>query len=338
MTVRWGLLSTSGIGRVAARAIAAADGAGLAAVAGRDADRATAYAAEVGAPVAYGRYEDLLEDTGIDAVYVPLPITLHGEWAIRALEAGKHVLCEKPLTLDPDEATAVFDAAERAERHAIEGFMWRLHPQTLLVRRLLAEGAIGELALVRAALSVSAPAGDIRRTTALGGGALADLGGYCVSAVRLFGGEPSTVRAVRVADPAGTGASHDLRASAVLELEGGVLGLIDVGLDLERRDQLELVGTAGRIVVDDPWLCRYGAVELIRGERSERLPADPDGAFRLTAAGPDNEDAYRIEFEAASSAFAGGAEPVFGRNDAIAQARVLAAARRSAAEGVTVVL
>ncbi|WP_336672102.1 Gfo/Idh/MocA family protein [Tsukamurella sp. USMM236] len=338
MTVRWGLLATSGIGRVAARAIAAAGGAELAAVAGRDTGRAAAYAAEVESPAAYGSYEELLADSGIDAVYVPLPITLHGEWAIRALEAGKHVLCEKPLTLDPDEATAVFDAAERAGRHAIEGFMWRLHPQTLLVRRLLAEGAIGELALVRAALSVSAPAGDIRRTTDLGGGALADLGGYCVSAVRLFGGEPSTVRAVRVADPAGTGAGHDLRASAVLELEGGVLGLIDVGLDLDRRDQLELVGTEGRIVVDDPWLCRFGAVELIRGERAERLPADPGGAFGLTPPGPDNEDAYRIEFEAASAAFAGGAEPAFGRNDAIAQARALAAARRSAAEGVTIVL
>ncbi|MGX9297011.1 Gfo/Idh/MocA family protein [Tsukamurella paurometabola] len=338
MTVRWGLLSTSGIGRVAARAIAAADGAELAAVAGRDADRAAAYAAEVGSPVAYGNYEELLADGGIDAVYVPLPITLHGEWTIRALEAGKHVLCEKPLTLDPDEATAVFDAAERAGRLAIEGFMWRLHPQTRPVRRLLAAGSIGELALVRAALSVSAPAGDIRRTTDLGGGALADLGGYCVSAVRLFGGEPSTVRAVRVADPAGTGAGHDLRASAVLELQDGVVGLIDVGLDLERRDQLELVGTEGRIVVDDPWLCRSGTVDLIRAERSERLPVDPDGAYRLTPPRPDNEDAYRLEFEAASAAFGGRAAPAFGRDDAIAQARALEAARRSAATGVTVVL
>ena len=338
MTVRWGLLSTSGIGRGAARAIAAADGADLAAVAGREPGRAADYAAQVGAPVSYGSYEDLLADADIDAVYVPLPITLHAEWAVRALEAGKHVLCEKPLTLDPEEATAVFDAAERAGRLAIEGFMWRLHPQTLLVRRLLAEGAIGALALVRAALSVSAPAGDIRRTTDLGGGALADLGGYCVSAVRLFGGEPSTVRAVGVADPAGSGAGHDLRASAVLELEDGVLGLIDVGLDLERRDQLELVGTEGRIVVDDPWLCRSGAVEVIRGERAERLPADPGGAFGLTPPGPGIEDAYRFVFEAASAAFAGGAAPAFGRADAVAQARALAAARRSAAERVTVVL
>ncbi|BDH58367.1 Gfo/Idh/MocA family protein [Tsukamurella sp. PLM1] len=337
MTVRWGLLSTSGIGRVAARAIAAADAAVLAAVAGRDSGRAAAYAAEVGAPVAYGTYEELLADAGIDAVYVPLPITLHAQWAIRALEAGKHVLCEKPLTLDPADAVAVFDAAERAGRRAIEGFMWRLHPQTSLVRSLLAQGTIGDLTLVRAALSVSAPVGDIRRTTALGGGALADLGGYCVSAVRLFGGEPSTVRAVRVADPAGTGDGHDLRASAIFELASGAIGLIDVGLDLERRDQLELVGTDGRIVVDDPWLCRFGTVELIRGERSERRPVDPDGAFRLAAAGPDNEDAYRIEFEAASAAFAGAA-PAFGRDDAVAQARALAATRRSAAESVTVAL
>ncbi|WP_019204002.1 Gfo/Idh/MocA family protein [Tsukamurella sp. 1534] len=338
MTVRWGMLATSGIGRVAARAIAAADGAELVAVAGRDPARTAAYAREVGAPSAYGTCEDLLAADDVDAVYVPLPIALHTGWSVRALEAGKHVLCEKPLALDPADVVAAFDAADRAGRLLVEGFMWRLHPQTRLVRRLLNDGAVGDLATVRATLTVSAPEGDIRRTTDLGGGALADLGSYCVSAIRLFGGEPSSVRAVRVLDPAGTGEGHDLRASAVLTLPGDGMGVLDVGLDLERRDQLEIVGTAGRIVVDDPWLCRTGTVRLIRGEVAETLPVDPSGSHRLAAAGPDNEDAYRIEFEAASAAFAGVVPPAFGRADAVAQARALAATRRAAACGAPVAL
>jgi predicted dehydrogenase len=177
---------------------------------------------------------------------------------------------------------------------------------------------------VRAALSVGVEPGDIRRSVELGGGALGDLGCYCVSAVRLFAGEPERVWAEPVADGPG---GVDLRLAATLRLPGDVLVQFDIGLDLPRRDELELVGTDGRLTIPDPWLCRPDHLMLDRDGHPERLPADPDGAFALTD--PDH-DVYRIELDTISAAIAAGDEPPFGRPDAIAQATVLEALRRSA--------
>ena len=327
MTVRWGMLSTAGIGRVAAAALAGSDVAELVAVGGRDAGKAAAYAAELGVPHSEGSYEALLARDDVDAVYVPLPIALHGEWTIRALRAGKHVLCEKPFAPTAAEAAACFDAAEEAGRHCIEGLMWRHHPQTLLAQRLIADGAIGRVAFVRAALTVDVDPGDIRRTGRLGGGALLDLGCYCLSAIRLFGGEPVSAAAARVVDTASGADGCDLRLAATLALPDDVLAQFDVALDHPRRDELEIVGTEGRIVVPDPWLCREAAVHLHRDGTVEHLPADPDGRFALR----DPElDAYRIEFEHASRVITGEIAPPFGRDDAIAQATALERVREAA--------
>jgi predicted dehydrogenase len=175
--------------------------------------------------------------------------------------------------------------------------------------------------------------GDIRRSPALGGGALHDLGCYCVSATRLFGGHPTRVWAEQVRDAAGPDGGVDLRLTATLALPGQVLALFDVGLDMARRDQLELVGTDGRLVVTDPWLCRAGAVELETGGRTERLPADPDGVFGLTG---EEADAYRVEFDVVSAALAAGDPTEFGRAGAVDQAAVLEAVGRSAASGLPV--
>ncbi|MFJ9706512.1 Gfo/Idh/MocA family protein [Streptomyces sp. NPDC101234] len=332
--VRWGMLSTAGIGRAVAAALAFSPHADLVAVGGRDAERARRYADDIGAAVSFGSYDELLACDDIDAVYVPLPVSMHTEWTVKALEAGKHVLCEKPFALDAADAARCFDAAEAAGRLCAEGLMYRHHPQTLLVRKLVADGAIGRLAHVRAALTVDVPPGDIRRTTALGGGASLDLGCYCVSAIRLLAGHPLRVQAARVLDRAEGAEGADLRLAATLELPDDVLAQFDVALDFPRRDELEVIGTEGRITVPDPWLCRSGYIELERAGETRRLPVDPDGAFGLTFAGdPDNTDAYRIEFEAASHAIAHGTTPVFGRADAIDQAAVVDAVRRAAALG-----
>lgn len=328
MAVRWGMLSTAGIGRVVASAIAGSAEAEMVAVAGRDAEKAAAYAAELGLPRSFGSYDELLASDEIDAVYVPLPIALHTEWVVEALRAGKHVLCEKPLAPTVAEVAACFDAAEAADRLCIEGLMWRRHPQTLLARQLVAEGAIGSVAYVRAALTVSVDPGDIRRTGALGGGAALDLGCYCVSAIRLFGGEPTAVSAVQVVDTAPGAGGGDLRLAATLTLPGDAIGQFDVALDYPRRDELQIVGTEGTLVVPDPWLCRRGYLER-DGERV--AVEDP----RLREFGDDNDDAYRIEFEDASRAIATGAPPAFGRADALAQAAALEAVRAAATQGGT---
>jgi D-xylose 1-dehydrogenase (NADP+, D-xylono-1,5-lactone-forming) len=339
MTVRWGMLSTAGIGRVVAPAIRGSTDAEFVAVAGRDAGKAAAYAAELGVPRSFGSYEELLAFDEVDAVYVPLPIALHTEWTIRALRAGKHVLCEKPFATTAADAAACFDAAEAAGRVCVEGLMWRHHPQTLLAQKLIGEGAIGDVAFIRTALTVSVDPGDIRRTGRLGGGASLDLGSYCISAIRLFGGQPVSVSAARVVDTAPGADGGDLRLAATLTLPGDALAQLDVALDYPRRDELELIGTAGKLTVPDPWLCRLGHLELERGGATERLPADPTGQYRLgDPTDPDNDDAYRIEFESASRAIASGAGPVFGRADAVDQAAAIEAVRAAAATGTTVTL
>ena len=162
--VRWGVLSTASIGRLVIEATRAADHAEFVAVASRDPARARAFAGELGLEASFGSYEELLASSAVDAVYVPLPVALHTEWTVKALAAGKHVLCEKPLATSAADAARCLDAAEAAGRHCVEGLMWRHHPQTTLARKLVADGAIGRLAYVRAALSVSVPPGDIRRS------------------------------------------------------------------------------------------------------------------------------------------------------------------------------
>jgi xylose dehydrogenase (NAD/NADP) len=317
--LRWGMLSTAGIGRVVATALSRSPGAEFAAVASRDAERAAGFAAEIGVPLSFGSYEELLASDEVDAVYICLPVAMHTEWTIKALQAGKHVLCEKPFAMTAADAAACFDAAETAGRHCIEGLMYRHHPQTTVARKLLADGAIGELSTVRAALTVSAPPGNIRRVRAMGGGALLDLGCYCISALRLFAGEPDKVYAISTADPSEPN-GVDLHLAGTVSLPRGVLGQFDVGLDLFRRDELELVGTTGKIVIPDPWICQTASVQLHTDGSVVTLPADPDDLFALT---DPEHDAYRIEFDVASAIICGQVKPTHGRVDAIAQAAAL---------------
>jgi len=321
--VRWGLLGAANIGRVVVPATRQAKRTSFVAVASRDGDRARQFADDLGLDHSFGSYEDLLESDTVDAIYVALPVAMHTAWTIKALQAGKHVLCEKPFAVTPEDAARAFDAAAHAQRLCVEGLMYRHHPQTALVLRLIEDGAIGPLKHVRTALSVTVPKGDIRRNRALGGGALPDLGCYCVSAVRLLAGNPEDVYAAAVRDADGV----DLRFAATMRLANDVLAQFDVGLELPRRDELELIGTEGKIVVHDPWLCREKTVELCRDGRSERLPIDPEGQYALQY---DDDDVYRIELDRVSEAIATGTDLPFGRTDAIDQARVLEALLASA--------
>jgi D-xylose 1-dehydrogenase (NADP+, D-xylono-1,5-lactone-forming) len=276
--LRWGVLSTAGIGRLVIEAARAADHAEFVAVASRDADRARAFAGELGLEAGFGSYEELLASSQVDAVYVPLPVAMHTEWTVKALEAGKHVLCEKPLATSAADAARCFDAAETAGRRCVEGLMYRHHPQTTLARKLVADGAIGRLAHVRAALSVSVPPDDIRNSLELGGGALGDLGCYCASAIRLFAGEPERVWATQARDGEG---GVDLRLAATLRLPADVLAQFDVALDLTRRDELELVGTEGRLTVPDPGCAAPPTWSSPATVRSSTSPSTPKAPWLL---------------------------------------------------------
>jgi xylose dehydrogenase (NAD/NADP) len=256
-------------------------------------------------------------------VYVPLPNALHVEWAAKALSAGKHVLCEKPLSRWPADVAAAFDAAERAGRVLSEAFMYRYHPQTALARRLVEEGAIGELAYLKATLSITMERGDIRGSRELDGGSLMDLGCYCVSAARLFAGEPERVYAEELR----AGEGVDMQFASTMRMPRDVIAQFDVGFALPRRERLELVGSEGEIFLRDPWLCRAQSIELHRGGQVESVPVDPEDRFGLQH---DDLDVYALELDTVSDAIASGRELPFGRADAIGQARVLEALFESA--------
>jgi len=315
--VKWGFLSTANINDKLLPGAEASPDVELVAVASRDLGRAKAYARERGIEHAYGSYEDLLADPKIEAVYISLPNSMHVEWSIQALEAGKHVLCEKPLSRHPEDVERAFDAAEKAGRILMEAFMYRHNPQTKRLKELVEGGAIGRLRLVRAAFSFPLDdAANVRLNDELEGGGLMDVGCYCISGSRLLAGEPESVYGEQVAAPSGV----DELFTGTLRFAADVLAEIDCGLVLPERDELEAIGEEGSIFLDDPWHCRKPVIEVRKEEGTERIELEP-------------EDSYRLQLENMSAAIRGGAEPLLGRVDALGQARAIEALYRSADEG-----
>ena len=320
--VKWGIVSTADINRKVIPGAHASDKVDLVAVASRDQARADAYAKEWRIPRAYGSYDALLADPAIEAVYISLPNTLHCEWSIKAVEAGKHVLCEKPMSRRPEEVEAAFDAAEHAGRLLSEAFMWRHNPQTKRLQELVASGTIGELRLVRSVFSYSLYDEDnIRLKTEVEGGALMDVGCYNVSGSRLFGGEPERVYGEAWFGPTGT----DWSFAGTMRFPGDVVALFHCGTALVDQDELELVGSEASLFADDPWHCNHPGIELRR-----------DGKTELIAV--DHADSYRLELENLSDAIRGESELLLARDDAVAQARALQALHGAATSAEPVML
>jgi xylose dehydrogenase (NAD/NADP) len=314
--VAWGVLSTARINRLVLPGARVSDRVDVIAVASRSAQAAEGYAREQGVERAYGSYEALLQDPDVEAVYIPLPNSLHVGWSMRALEAGKHVLCEKPLGRRTAEVEAAFDAADHAGRLLMEAFMYRHNPQTARLVELVREGAIGELRLIRAAFSFSvANSSNVRLARELDGGALMDVGCYCISGARLLGGEPVRVYGEQVL----SGGGVDVRFSGTLRFPGDVVAQFDSALVLPDRDELEAIGDEGSLFLDDPWHCRQPVIELRREGGVERIEVEP-------------VNSYTVELENFSDAIRGEAAPLLGREDALGQARTIEALYRSAEE------
>jgi predicted dehydrogenase len=315
--VNWGIVSTAHINRLVIPPAQASSKVDLRAVASRDLERAREYAAKWGIPQAYGSYDQLLADPEIEAVYISLPNNLHVEWSIRALEAGKHVLCEKPLSRHPADVEAAFAAADRTGRFLTEAFMYRHNPQTAKLVELVRDGAIGELRLVRAAFSYSLyDESNIRLRTDVEGGSLMDVGCYCVSGSRLLAGEPESAYGQAWFGPSGT----DWVFTGLLRFPGDVLAQLDCGTALPERDELEAIGSEGSLFLDDPWHCHKPVLELRRDGGAERIELEP-------------VDSYGLELEDLSDAIRDGTAPLLGREDALGQARTLEALQRSAELG-----
>jgi D-xylose 1-dehydrogenase (NADP+, D-xylono-1,5-lactone-forming) len=319
--VTFGFLSTARINEHLLAGARASELVDVLAVASRDQARAEAYAREHSLERAYGSYEELLADPDLDAVYISLPNSLHVDWSIRALEAGKHVLCEKPLTRRPEDAERAFDVADHAGRILMEAFMYRHHPQTARIRELVEEGAIGELRAMRAVFSFDVLAerdpGDVRLNAALEGGSLMDVGCYCVSGARLLAGEPERVFGEEVPAPSGV----DMAFHGTLRFPGDVVAQFHSSLELPFKQELEVIGRDGSLLVEAPWRVDLGGDVFLRSASGdERIDVE-------------EADAYRLELENLAAAIRGDEQPLLGREDAVSQAAAIAVLYRSAETG-----
>lgn len=251
--LNWGVLGAAKIARALVPALHESKFARAYAVASRDLAKARAFAKDCRLEKAYGSYKSLLRDPAVDVIYIPLPNHLHCDWTIRALEAGKHVLCEKPLALNVAQCGRMTEAARRNDRLLMEAFMYRLHPQTLKIQEMLAKGAIGEARVIRAAFgfSLDEGSGNVRLVPRMGGGCLMDVGCYCVNAIRtFFAREPIAVygHAMR-----GKQAAVDMMFAGTLLFSDGRLGIFNSSFRTVLDWGLEIVGTRGRIRIPSPW-------------------------------------------------------------------------------------
>ena len=322
--VRWGIVSTAQIGRwVFAPAVHASARGELVGVASRDRDRAAACAGDLDIPEVFASYDDLLRADHIDAVYLPLPNSMHEEWAIRAAERGKHVFCEKPLATSAAAAQRMVDAAAGNGVLLMEAMVFRYHPQTLRLRRLLDAGAIGDLRHVDVRMGAPPGPGNIRWQPELGGGALMDIGCYVITVARwAAGAEPTRVTAVWEQDRAG---GVDRHLGLLLEFPDGVVATLFGAFDTASMRGAHLAGSGGTLHIEQPTHpYEESAYTLTTAQATERVTLN-NGVRSFTPALDHFHDCLLD-----------GAAPRLANTDAIATLRVMDAAAESARSGRTV--
>jgi len=329
--LRWGIMGTGNIARQFVAGLNVSRRGLAEAVGSRQLESAQTFARNYQIPRAYGSYESLLADAGIDAVYISLPNSLHKDWTLRALRAGKHVLCEKPLGLNAAEAVEMFDAARSAGKALVEAFMYRSHPQTLSLIEAVRTGEIGKLQLIRTSFCYHTRKidGNVRFARELGGGGLMDIGCYCISFARLFaGGEPSAVQAVATFHPSGV----DDRAAGTMVFPTGIISSFTCGMSLQADNTAYLCGTDGYIEVPTPWKPTTGNSKFIvtRGTPPKmdnpRSPTAPPP--RDVREIPVSGDLYGMEADDFAETVLDGKPARVSRDDSVGNMRVLDEMRR----------
>ena len=322
MTTRWGILATGRIARKLADAILESETSDLVAVGSRTQSAAQAFAADYGDIVAHGSYDALLADADVDAIYVATPHPQHAEWTIKALEAGKAVLCEKPMGVNYPEVMAMVETADFHQRFLMEAFMYRAHPQTAKALQLIRDGAIGEVRQIDANFGFASPFDPKARlhSNELAGGGIMDVGCYPVSMARLVAGEePDDVAGFATLAETGV----DRWASALLRFPSGLIARVSTAVALTLDNTVRVYGTRGSIRIDMPWF----------GSR-------PDGSWafdllrngkRETVAG-SARPLYALEVDAVADALAAGQveSPLMSWQDSLGNAQVLDRWRRAA--------
>ena len=327
-TLTWGILSTARINRRLIPEVKAAVRSTMLAVASRNADKAQEYAAQWNIPRAYGSYEDLLAAPDINAVYIPLPNTLHKEWVIKAAQAGKHILCEKPLAMTPAEVDEMTAAARENSVVLLEAFMYRMHPQLATLKTLIAEGLIGKVKLIRAKFSFTLrDENNIRLRKELGGGSLWDVGCYPVSFAQAIAEEdPQSVFGWQRVNAGGA----DVLFAGQMQYRNGIVAQIDAGFEMPFRAGAEVVGDEGVLTLPNPW------IPDTEGKSSGIIHIAPDDTE--TAIPTPVKNPYLCEVEALENAVLDGAPlrytPTHSRGNVATINALYRSAKRGAVERV----
>lgn len=330
--LHWGIIGTGNIARQFAAGVNSSRRGTLAAVGSRSQESANAFASAYRIGAAHGSYDGLLADKQVSAVYISLPNSMHHACTLRALKAGKHVLCEKPLGANAAEAEEMFDIAQKTGLVLIEAFMYRAHPLTHAVRQTLAGGAVGHLKLIRTSFCyrTTGISGNIRFDPALAGGALMDIGSYCINYARLLAGEPpSSVHAVGHLHESGV----DDFAAGTLRFPGGVLSSFTCGMTVQADNTAYICGDEGYIEVPVPWKPPpHQAVYVTAHATPPRMdnptssaPAQPSRQTHIIDA---DMDLYGIEADDFAATTLDGKSPLMERQETIDNMRILDELRR----------
>ena len=328
----WGILGTGNIARQFATGVVASRTGVLRSVGSRNAASARDFAAAFGIPSHSGDYQSVLSNPGVTAVYNALPNSMHHEWTIKALRAGKHVLCEKPIAASAAEAEEMFDVAAKSGRVLMEAFMYRSHPQTLAAIETVKRGAIGELRLIRTSFCfrTSKIDGNIRFNQKLAGGALMDIGCYCINFSRLFAnGEPTDVTLTGKIHASGV----DELAAGTMTFVNGLIASFTCGMTLHADNTAYICGSEGFVEIPVPWKPpkEDGGFTIARS-----TPPRMDSAGKLIPAPPPRErvvvnvgeDLYGIEADDFAACVSGQRNPRVTREDSIGNMKVLDQMRR----------
>jgi predicted dehydrogenase len=322
----WGILGTGNIARQFAGGMASAQRGSLIAVASRSADSAQSFASKFNISSGYGSYDAMLRDPNVQAVYLSLPNSMHHEWTIKCLRAGKHVLCEKPFARDASESEEMFDVAQREGRVLMEAFMYRSHPQTLGVLDAIRRGEIGDVKLMKLSFCYRTNKIDdnVRFSHELAGGALMDVGCYCINLARAVAGvEPSAVQAHAVMHESGV----DEQVTATMQFPNDILATMSCGMRVQADNASQICGTEGFIEIPWPWKPPAGKAGFTiarsippRQDQPKTAASPPPRQWFSTEA---DRDLYAMEADDFAEAVLDGKPPRISRDDTLGNMRVL---------------
>ncbi len=321
--LRWGIIGTGNIANQFATGVTESSRGKLQAVGSRDIERSLTFAQKHNIPDAVGSYEAVLDNRDVDAVYISLPNSMHCEWTLKAVDAGKHVLCEKPLAMNADEAKRMHDAAQKAGVVLIEAFMYRCHPLLSAVQQVVADNRIGTIQMLRMSFCfrIANPEGNVRFSTELGGGALMDVGCYCVN----------FARTIAQAEPIATNVISKIHTTGVDEITTASLQFDNMmaqfvcGMSLQTDNTAYICGTEGYIALPIPWKPPVDGAQYII--KTMTPPKTDPKAFQPQVPEVHSVDApchlYGMEADAFAAAVQDGAPPFVSADDSLGNMKVL---------------